>query len=91
MDQEEKVHENRVRRMADRQRFALHKSRRRDPRAHDYGEMWLREIDAPDEAAEHRGDAWRGPFFTLAEVEKFLSEAPVHRWPGRYVRQIEGA
>jgi hypothetical protein len=36
-EQSEKVRENRLRRMAERQRLALEKSRRRDPRAYDYG------------------------------------------------------
>ena len=37
----EKVRENRLRRMAERQGLALRKSRRRDPRAIDYGVFWL--------------------------------------------------
>lgn len=36
MDQEEKVRENRLRRMAARQGYKIHKSRRRDPLATDY-------------------------------------------------------
>ena len=40
----EKIRENRVRRMAQRQGLALHKSRRRDRRAIDYGVYWL--VDA---------------------------------------------
>ncbi len=36
MDQDEKVRENRLRRMAERQGLALQKSRRRDPLALDY-------------------------------------------------------
>jgi hypothetical protein len=36
-----KVRENRVRRAAARQGLVLHKSRRRDPRAIDFGEYWL--------------------------------------------------
>lgn len=40
-DVERKVYENRVRRMAERQRFTLNKSRRRDPRAFDYGKYHL--------------------------------------------------
>ena len=39
--QSEKVRENRLRAMAERQGLSLHKSRRRDPRALDYGEYWL--------------------------------------------------
>lgn len=41
MDQSEKIHENRVRRMAERQGFVLRRSRRRDPLAIDYGVYWL--------------------------------------------------
>jgi hypothetical protein len=37
VDQSEKVRENRLRRMADRQGFQLVRSRRRDPLAVDYG------------------------------------------------------
>jgi hypothetical protein len=40
MDQAERVRERRLRRMADRQGFALRKSRRRDPRAMDY-DGWM--------------------------------------------------
>lgn len=36
-ERSEKVRENRLRRMAERQGFVLAKSRRRDPRALDYG------------------------------------------------------
>jgi ribosomal protein L34 len=38
---QEKVRENRLRRMATRQGLQLVKSRRRDPRALDYGTYWL--------------------------------------------------
>ena len=41
MDNTEKVRENRVRRIAARQGFQLIKSRRRDPRAYDYGTYML--------------------------------------------------
>lgn len=37
----DKVRENRLRRMAERQGLALIKSRRRDPRALDFGVYWL--------------------------------------------------
>jgi len=37
----EKVRENRLRRMANRQGLALQKSRRRDPYALEYGNYWL--------------------------------------------------
>ena len=37
----EKVRENRIRRMAERQGLVLTRSRRRDPQAFDYGRYWL--------------------------------------------------
>lgn len=37
----ERVRDNRLRRMAARQRLRVVKSRRRDPRAWDYGMYWL--------------------------------------------------
>lgn len=36
-----KAYENRLRRMADRQGLRLEKSRRRDPLARDYGEIYI--------------------------------------------------
>lgn len=51
----EKVRENRLRRMAERQGLELRKSRRRDPRAKDYGRWYIvdvdREIEAVDDVA----------------------------------------
>ena len=41
MSDTEKIRENRLRRMADRQGFQLVKSGRRDPRAIDYGKFML--------------------------------------------------
>ncbi len=41
VDQDAKVRENRLRRMAERQGLTLTKSRRRDPRALDFGLYWL--------------------------------------------------
>ena len=45
MTQSDKVRENLVRRMAKRQGLELKKSRRRDPRALDYGSYWLVDIE----------------------------------------------
>jgi hypothetical protein len=45
-DQTDKVRENRVRRMAERQGLILRKSRRRDPRALDFGGYRLIDADA---------------------------------------------
>ncbi len=68
---DEKIRENRLRRMAERQGLALHKSRRRDPRAIDYGEMWLQWLAASN--PEHSNSAWVGPFWSLEEVEGWLA------------------
>jgi len=75
-----KVRENRLRRMAHRQGFSLRKSRRRDPHATDYGEMWLlREMiwsGGRWEAVaspEQSHDAWEGPFYSLDDVERYLN------------------
>jgi len=67
----EKVHENRLRRSAERQGYALLKSRRRDPQAIDYGEMWLRWVDAAN--PERSDDPWVGPFWSLEELESWLA------------------
>lgn len=40
MEQDEKIRENRLRRAANRQGLVLRKTRRRDPRALDYG-LWM--------------------------------------------------
>jgi len=45
LTQSDKVRENLVRRMAKRQGLELKKSRRRDPRALDYGSYWLVDIE----------------------------------------------
>jgi hypothetical protein len=87
----DKVRENRLRRMAERQGFALHKKRRHDPRALDYGEVWLRSVAAP--MPEGSSDAWIGPFrdeggrSALDHVEEWLTADDEDRWRDeRYVR-----
>lgn len=62
MDTSEKVRENRLRRMAERQGFRLVKTRRLDRLAKDYGTYHL----VPDKGKP------RGPF-KLDEVEKRLT------------------
>ena len=66
-----KVRENRLRRMADRQGLAIHKSRRRDPRAIDY-DRWLI-LDARTNAvvAGTEGSPRHG--VTLDAVEAYLT------------------
>lgn len=67
-----RTREIRLRRMADRQGLALHKNRRRDPRARDYGLYWLRWLDSPTPERSH--DAWIGypNGFDIDQVEAFL-------------------
>lgn len=77
----EKTRETRLRRMADRQGFAFKKSRRRDERALDYGEIWLTRYFVIDDAGkveavadpEGSHDAQIGPFGDLDEVEAYLT------------------
>ena len=64
---EDKVRENRLRRMADRQGLRLTRSRRRDPLALDYGAYWLVDIELNAVVA---GDSNVG--MTLDEVEAEL-------------------
>jgi hypothetical protein len=85
MEQDEKVRENRLRRMAARQGLALRKPRRRDTRALDYGELWLlrvwvehegRVVPLPDPEGT---DGWLGPFRSLDELETWLEADPQTR------------
>jgi hypothetical protein len=63
-----KVDENRLRRMAERQGFTLVKSRRRDPLARDYERYVLK-----DEAGEIIAGGTAQRFeFDLSEVEEWL-------------------
>ena len=65
----EKVRENRLRRMADRQGLTLRKSGRRDPRALDFGMYAL-----VDERNNIVAGAASGRFdFTLDDVEAYLT------------------
>lgn len=64
---EEKVRENRLRRAAARQGIALRKSRRRDPRALDYGVYWL------VESKRNRLVAGGEHGVSLDEVEEYLT------------------
>ncbi len=83
---EQKARENRLRRAAAVQGFALRKARRRDRRALDYGQYWLLrlwELDllpgvAALEDPEIRED-WRGPFASLDDLEAWLAQDPEER------------
>lgn len=72
MDQEQKVSENRVRRLADRRGYRLVKSRSRDENAIDYGLFAL--IDIRTNGAVNPAIAGRWVCsWTLPEVEEFLN------------------
>lgn len=67
---DQKVHENRLRRMAERQGLRLEKSRRRDPRALDYDRWYI--LDTQTRTVIAGLDAGRHAM-TLAQVEAFLT------------------
>src|SRR6184192_205534 len=82
-DQSEKVRGNRLRRMAERQGYAVRKLRRRDWRALDYDAIWLMQfyVETPtgiEALADPEGsyDAWLGPFRGWDELEEWLTADP---------------
>ena len=68
MTQAEKVYENRLRRMAERQGLALRKSRRRDPLALDYGAYWLVDMRSDATVTPEEG-------VSLEDIEKKLTRS----------------
>jgi hypothetical protein len=73
MPDEDKVRENRLRRIAERRGYSLEKSRRRDPKAPDFARfrvIEMRENRAVFGAEPHAFSA------TLDEVEQWLGEKP---------------
>ena len=76
MDTATKTRENRLRHMAARQRMTLHRSRRRDPRAWDYGRYWLLQHDGTVIGAEAGRLVGDWPGLTLDEVEDWLTRPP---------------
>jgi hypothetical protein len=72
MDQEDKVRENRLRRIAERRGFRLEKSRRRDRKAPDFGAYALfnkrNELVAGDQQNATNG--------TLDRIEDYLEALP---------------
>ncbi|MBA3584720.1 MAG: hypothetical protein H0W36_09390 [Gemmatimonadetes bacterium] len=70
MPTEDKVHENRLRRMAERQGLFLKKSRRRDPRSLDYGRYMLVDSFTNTIVA---GELNSPRALTLGEIEEYLS------------------
>jgi hypothetical protein len=74
----EKVRENRLRRMAERQGLALHKSRRRDRFAKDYGLFWVVDPSLTDPrgewpAGEHPAHGFPSSGGSLDDVEAYLT------------------
>lgn len=68
----DKVRENRLRRMAERQGLVLTRSRRRDPRALDYGLYWLARTKG--QITDSDDSLLSG--VTLDEVEAYLTREP---------------
>jgi hypothetical protein len=66
MTDTDKVRENRLRRMAQRQGMRLIKSKRRDPRALDYGRYWLVLADINGVVTPEHG-------ISLDEIEEHLT------------------
>ncbi len=73
MDQHEKVRENRMRRMAERQGYCLIRSRRRDPLALGYGKYRIETVESALEAAGFESPGGWG--LTLDEVQVRLTRA----------------
>jgi hypothetical protein len=67
---DDKIRENRLRRMAGRQGLVVKKSRRRDPHALDYGIYYV--ADASTNLL-HKGP-YRDGFADLDDLEAFLTE-----------------
>lgn len=70
MTDNEKVRENRLRRMAERQGLQLVKSRRRDPNAVDFGKFML--VDIATNSVAFGGGSF-GPESDLDDIEKYLA------------------
>jgi hypothetical protein len=73
MESTEKVRENRARRAAIRQGLRLVKSRRRDPRAIDYGEYMIVDVRTNGIVAGGTND-W--DWLSLEQVEDWLAGKP---------------
>ena len=66
----EKIRENRLRRVADRQGLRLEKSRRRDPRAIDYGMYML--VDPSTNTVVYGAEGTGRPNLSIDAVEAWL-------------------
>ena len=81
----DKVRENRLRRMADRQGYRLVKSRRRDPRARDYGTYGLVDTHTMGENLPDATIPAIRRDMDLDEVEAWLTPVP-HTTNGEWCR-----
>jgi hypothetical protein len=72
MTDADKVRENRLRRMAERQGLRLVKSRRRDPRAIDFGGYMI--VDVETNGIVAGTGALGRPVWALDDVERYLTE-----------------
>jgi hypothetical protein len=68
----ERLRENRLRHMAERRSLRLHRSRRRDPHAPDYGRYMLR--DASTRVIVAGTTSTGNAVWTLKDVEAYLTE-----------------
>jgi hypothetical protein len=72
----DRVYENRLRRMADRQGYRLLKSRARDSRDITYGGYMLVDLESGGASVGGTGNAGRGYSADLAEIETWLTREP---------------
>lgn len=68
----EKIRENRLRRMAERQGLKLHKIKRQDPRAIDYGTFYLVDLRL-DSLVFPQSYGETGIGATVDEIEQYLT------------------
>lgn len=74
MEQDEKVKENRLRRIADRRGYKLTKSRSRDPQAIDFGLYAVIDLSTGGAVNSALANRWVHSW-TLDDVEGFFAEA----------------
>jgi hypothetical protein len=85
MTDAEKVHENRVRRQAERQGYVLKKSRRRDPFALEYGKYLLYDPHKKELLASDDPDRRAPEWLTLAEVDGYLAQQMSQHWVQAFI------
>jgi hypothetical protein len=67
MDNTEKIHEQRLRRTAERRGYRLNRSKRRDPRAYDFGKYYVTDAFTKYLLTSEQG-------ITLDEVDGWFSQ-----------------